>query len=229
MITNNNVVAKFEKVSLNQYLETWAELYGDGVYERDKHIIETIYNNISLPERSTKYSAGYDFKIPFTVHLYKKTSIIIPSGIRCKFYNNNYALFLYPRSGLGFKYRVSLMNTIGVVDADYYGSKNEGHILIKIIYDGYEEQIKPIVQSYNYPSTGTDDEKLNYSLNCLTSTIVRNTKNVENIQFNANDKFIQGIFMPYGIIENDNCNNIRISGFGSTDNNNFIGTYHNDI
>ena len=31
----------------------------------------------------------------------------------------NYVLKLYPRSGLGFKYRLQLNNTVGIIDAGY--------------------------------------------------------------------------------------------------------------
>ena len=41
-----------------------------------------------------------------------------------------------PKSGLGFKYRLQLDNTIGVIDSDYYNSSNEGHIFAKITNDG---------------------------------------------------------------------------------------------
>ena len=47
---------------------------------------------------------------------------------------------IFPRSGLGFKYRLQLDNTIGVIDADYYGAKNEGHIMIKITNDTKENR-----------------------------------------------------------------------------------------
>ena len=51
---------------------------------------------------------------------------------------NDWVLKLYPRSGLGFKYRLELDNTVGIVDADYYYSDNEGHIFIKITNDSKE-------------------------------------------------------------------------------------------
>ena len=47
-------------------------------------------------------------------------------------------LTLYPRSGLGFRYRLQLNNTVGVIDSDYYGSDNEGHIQAKITNDSRE-------------------------------------------------------------------------------------------
>jgi dUTP pyrophosphatase len=45
---------------------------------------------------------------------------------------------IFPRSGLGFKFRIQLNNTVGIIDSDYYGSDNEGHIFIKITNDSNE-------------------------------------------------------------------------------------------
>ena len=42
-------------------------------------------------------------------------------------------LTIYPRSGQGFKYRLQLYNSVGVIDSDYFGAANEGHIQIKIV------------------------------------------------------------------------------------------------
>ena len=40
---------------------------------------------------------------------------------------------LYPRSSMGFKYGLQLVNTVGIIDADYYNNpSNEGHIMIGI-------------------------------------------------------------------------------------------------
>ena len=47
-------------------------------------------------------------------------------------------LKLYPRSGLGFKFRLQLNNTVGIIDSDYYNSDNEGHIFIKVTNDSNE-------------------------------------------------------------------------------------------
>lgn len=52
--------------------------------------------------------------------------------------NEDYVLKLYPRSGLGFKYRLQLNNTVGIIDSDYYYSDNEGHIFAKITNDSNE-------------------------------------------------------------------------------------------
>jgi dUTP pyrophosphatase len=63
--------------------------------------------------------------------LKKGDTIIIPTGIRCKM-NQDLVLQIYPRSSLGFKYQLTLDNTVGIIDSDYYYALNEGHIMIKI-------------------------------------------------------------------------------------------------
>ena len=55
-----NKVARFEKVSYEQFREDWLKTFP---YDNEEHV-EEIYNNIKLPKRSTTGSAGYDFYIP---------------------------------------------------------------------------------------------------------------------------------------------------------------------
>lgn len=45
-----------------------------------------------------------------------------------------------PKSGLGFKYRLQLNNTVGVIDSDYFHSDNEGHIFAKVINDSRQNK-----------------------------------------------------------------------------------------
>ena len=52
----------------------------------------------------------------------------------------DWVLKLYPRSGLGFKFRLQLNNTVGIIDSDYYYSDNEGHIFAKITNDSKENK-----------------------------------------------------------------------------------------
>ena len=55
-------------------------------------------------------------------------------------------LKIYPRSGLGFKFRLQLNNTVGIIDSDYYYSDNEGHIFMKITNDSNEGKTVSIKQ-----------------------------------------------------------------------------------
>ena len=98
----------------------------------DKWEIEDIYNSIKIPRRATTGSAGYDFYMPFKVFIEPKTAVTIPTGIKVEL-DKSKVLEIYPRSGLGFKHGMRLMNTVGIIDADYYNNEsNEGHIMIKI-------------------------------------------------------------------------------------------------
>jgi dUTP pyrophosphatase len=89
----------------------------------------------------------------------------------------NWVLMCFPRSGLGFKFRLQLNNTVGIIDSDYYYSDNEGHIFLKITND---------------------------------------TNEFKTVEVKAGDGFAQGIFVPFGITEDDDANGIRNGGFGST-------------
>jgi len=62
---------------------------------------------------------------------------MIPTGVRVKI-DEGWVLKCYPRSGLGFKYRLQLNNTVGIIDSDYYGSDNEGHIFCRLTNDSNE-------------------------------------------------------------------------------------------
>lgn len=122
-------IAKFYKVSKEQYLKSFDN--------KNNEEILSIYDDILLPKRATKGSAGYDFFAPFDIVLKPGETIKIPTGIRVSM-EENYVLKLYPRSGLGFKYRLQLNNTVGIIDSDYYYSDNEGHIFAKITNDSNE-------------------------------------------------------------------------------------------
>ena len=84
-----------------------------------------------MPKRATKGSAGYDFFAPETFSLNPKETIKIATGIRAKI-ADGWVLAIFPRSGLGFKYRLTLDNTVGIIDSDYFNAENEGHIFIKM-------------------------------------------------------------------------------------------------
>lgn len=164
--------AKFYKVSYQQFEES----YLDYDPKASSKQIQDIYDSIQLPKRATKGSAGYDFYTPVDVCLKPQETMKIPTGIRCEM-NERWVLMIYPRSGLGFKYRLQLNNTVGVIDSDYFYSDNEGHIFIKM----------------------TNDTNENKTVHVL-----------------AGQGIAQGIFMQYGIVEDDDASETRNGGFGST-------------
>lgn len=132
-------VGKFEKVNLKQFISDWTDTFGNISVET----IEEIYNKIRLPCRATTGSAGYDFFSPKEFTLNPGCSIKIPTGVRCKI-DDGWVLKCYPRSSLGFKYRLQLNNTVGIIDSDYYHSDNEGHIFLKLTNDTNESKIVKI-------------------------------------------------------------------------------------
>ncbi|HJA30927.1 MAG: deoxyuridine 5'-triphosphate nucleotidohydrolase [Clostridiales bacterium] len=164
-------IAKFEKVSPEQFRKDFADAFPE--YEGE---IDAIYKAIRLPERATKGSAGYDYFSPVSFALKPGETIKIPTGIRARM-EEGWVLCNFPRSGQGFKFRLQLNNTVGIIDSDYYGSDNEGHIMAKLTNDSNEGRILTV---------------------------------------QAGEGFLQGIFFPFGITEDDEADAERNGGFGST-------------
>lgn len=126
-------IAKFEKVSIRQFREGWTDTFGN----IDEAKLREIYEKIKLPKRATSGSAGYDFFAPACIELAPGETVKIPTGIRV-WMEPEWVLKCYPRSGLGFKFRLQLNNTVGIIDSDYYDSDNEGHIFAKLTNDSNE-------------------------------------------------------------------------------------------
>lgn len=159
-------IARFMKVSAARFDADWRDCFPE---------LPAPYDALRLPERATAGSAGYDFYAPDSFALEPGETVKIPTGIRARI-QPGWVLMLFPRSGLGFKYRVQLNNTVGVVDSDYFDARNEGHIFVKL-YNGGDRPLR-----------------------------------VE-----AGDAFAQGVFLPFGITEDDDADGVRTGGFGSTD------------
>ena len=166
-------VADFYKVSLKQFMESIRDAKPS---LSDSEILEMYNHVLKLPGRATRGSAGYDFAAPFDITLSPGQTAKIPTGIRAKM-EPGWVLMIFPRSGLGFKYRLQLNNTVGIIDEDYFYSDNEGHIFIKITNDSNEGKM---------------------------------------LQIKAGESFAQGIFVPFGITMDDECDGVRNGGFGST-------------
>ena len=151
---------KFEKISALEF---------------EKDILDGKYEDLVLPRRSTKNSAGYDFISVIDINLKPGERKIIPTGIKV-IMNENEFLALYIRSSLGFKYNIRMCNQVGIIDADYYGnSDNEGHIYVCLENEGKEE-----------------------------------------INIKKGDRFVQGIFTPFLITDDDTATETRLGEIGST-------------
>lgn len=133
---NNRDIAILEKVSKDQFINDMKATFGT---KYDYQQLSDYYDLLNPPTRATKGSAGYDFESPISFELKPGETIKIPTGIRVKI-NDGWVLKLYPRSGLGFKFRVQMNNTVGIIDSDYYNSDNEGHIFCKITNDTNEDK-----------------------------------------------------------------------------------------
>ena len=155
---------KFEKISYTQF-------------KNDNIDVMCGYEQIKLPQRATKSSAGYDIYSVKSFELKPRQSILLPTGIKMRIDSDKFLLIL-PRSGQGFKYKVQLWNTAGVIDADYYNNEsNEGHIWVKLYNDSPEGETLVIKQG---------------------------------------DAICQGIILPYYKVVDDDSEEIRSGGFGST-------------
>ena len=154
---------KFEKVSFVQFASALQKNHGEMTVEEAR----SLYEGISLPKRATKKSAGYDFCLPLTITVNPHESVLIPTGIRVALEEDLVCLIM-PRSSYGMKYGMSLNNTVGVIDADYYEADNEGHIMIKVTFDGIEEPLtleagqrfaQGIIMKYYVTDDDRTDEK----------------------------------------------------------------------
>lgn len=153
----------FEKISFDQFRSDVSD---------DK----AMYENYSLPKRSTINSAGYDFEALYDFVIKPGQIKKIPLGIKASM-NSNEVLLLLVRSSQGFKYNVRMCNQVGIIDGDYYNNPdNEGHIWIKLQNHG----------------------DIDY--------VIR-----------KGDAFAQGIIMKYYICDDDNTQDVRVGGLGSTD------------
>ena len=165
-------IAKFHKVSYGEFEKAWKGEFPEAKEDE----IKAVYEELKLPKRATRGSAGYDFYTPFNIILKPGEMVKVPTGIRVEM-EEGWVLKLYPRSGLGFKFRLQLNNTVGIIDSDYYGSVNEGHIQVK-----------------------------------LTSA----SREGKTVEVDAGTGFSQGIFVEFGITVDDEADEVRNGGFGST-------------
>ena len=116
----------FEKISFEQF-------------KKDiKDDIE-LYNEYSLPQRDSVYTAGYDIYLLEDLTIKPGERKKVPTGIK-SYFDKEEVLLLVVRSSIGFKYNIRLCNQVGIIDADYYNNKdNEGHIWLMIQNEGEEE------------------------------------------------------------------------------------------
>ena len=101
--------------------------------------------NINLPERKTKYSAGYDVECAEDIIIpsFKKgmKPTLVKTGIKAYMQDNEY-LMLVNRSSNPGKKGLVMANSVGIIDKDYYGNPdNDGHFMFAF-YNMKEEDIE---------------------------------------------------------------------------------------
>lgn len=155
---------KFEKVSLAQFFEDRKAALS-AVCESEAAALAAAkaeYDHVKMPRRATQNSAGYDICTPYDLRLLPGESCVIPTGLRVQM-DANLWLGIYIRSSLGFKFNVRLKNSVAVIDADYYGAKNEGHLKVGI-YNGGDQPLElhagdAFCQGIFQPYFRTDDDE----------------------------------------------------------------------
>lgn len=100
---------------------------------------------INLPKRSTKNSAGYDIEAAenCVVPVFKlgQKPTLVKTGLKA-YMQEDEVLILANRSSNPGKKGLILANSIGVVDSDYYGNPdNDGHIMFAF-YNFKEEDVE---------------------------------------------------------------------------------------
>ena len=112
------------------------EIISKRQFDIDFNDLDVNYNELVLPKRNTKKSAGYDFYMPYDIEIKPDDVDKLPTGIKVIMEEDDF-LGLYIRSSLGFKYNLRLCNQVGIIDADYYNNiDNEGHMFVKLKNEG---------------------------------------------------------------------------------------------
>lgn len=99
---------------------------------------------INLPERKTKFSAGYDIesaeeKVIPSFKLGQKP-VLVKTGIKAYMQENEY-LMLCNRSSNPGKKGLVLANSVGIVDSDYYGNEDNDGVIMFAFYNFFEQDV----------------------------------------------------------------------------------------
>lgn len=99
---------------------------------RGFELISQETNTQLIPKRATKNSAGYDFVSSKEITIQPGEIKLIPTGVKA-YMKSNELLYLFDRSSNAKKLGLVLINSVGVIDSDYYNNKdNEGHIFAQM-------------------------------------------------------------------------------------------------
>lgn len=127
------------------------------VIEKFKHL------GVSLPQRQTNKSAGYDLAICEEAVINPGEIVLVKTGLKVQMASDE-VLLVFPRSSLGIKRGLTMANNVGVIDADYYNNpNNEGHIMVPLLNFGKEsvtlEKGERVAQGIFIKYFKTDDDQ----------------------------------------------------------------------
>ena len=125
---------------------------------------------IKMPKRGTSLSAGYDFFNNSDEDFVVESGQVNTIRTYIKSYMlNDEVLKIYPRSSIGFKFATVLVNSVGIIDADYFENENnDGEIFIRFMNHGTKRLVvKPgealaqgIFQKYLLADSDTFDGEI---------------------------------------------------------------------
>lgn len=99
---------------------------------RGFELVSTYTDEGLLPKRETAMAAGYDLRACERVELAPGEIKLVPTGVKA-YMQAGEVLYLYDRSSNPRKKGLVLINSVGVIDGDYYGNPgNEGHIFAQM-------------------------------------------------------------------------------------------------
>jgi len=124
------------------------------------------FNDIPIPEYSTKGSAGMDIRAAIENEIVLKSGefTLVPTNLIFEI-PEGYEIQVRPRSGLAIKQGITVLNSPGTIDSDYRGEVKI--ILINLGEDDYKisrgERIAQLVVSKVYQAKFSEVANLNDS------------------------------------------------------------------
>lgn len=106
-----------------------------GAFHEDKPLTKKVFiaDEVKLPVRADKRSAGYDFFAPRDLMLLPAQKIVLYTDVKA-YMQEDEVLQIYPRSSMGIKQGMMLANTVGIIDASYYSNEgNDGNIGLALL------------------------------------------------------------------------------------------------
>lgn len=88
--------------------------------------------NLELPKRATTHAAGYDLSVAEDMVIKSSEIVLVPTGVKA-YMQAGEVLYLFDRSSNPRKKGLVLINSVGVIDGDYYNNpNNEGAIFAQM-------------------------------------------------------------------------------------------------